>query len=217
MSSDLILKLSRYFFAIPLAAFGVQYLVYGHFVGGLPPVPPWTPGGAVLAYPTGLALIASGWHAREAAGFIGAFFTLCVVFLHLLHLTSVLHSGVDRMRALEPLAFAAVAFALAIFGLQHFWYAAFIATLIPSWMSAHLFLAYFTGVAFIATGLSLVTKVLVRLSAALLALMFLLWLLRRCAPRVMAHLRNGNEWSSMLVALAMSGSALFFASRNNRT
>lgn len=242
--------LGRIFFAVPLVTFGVQYLLYGRFVGGLPPVPPWTPGAPVLAYLTGLALIAagisiaSGRYARQAATFVGFFFLFCVLILHALHFSFVIHSGVDRTRALEPLALAGGAFVLAgtlslapshssaratnaylvitfgrllfaftlvIFGLQHFWYAAFIATLIPSWMPAHLFLAYFTGVAFIAAGLSIATKILARLSATLLALMLFLWVVLLHAPRVAAHLRNCDEWSSLLVALAMSGAALILA------
>jgi uncharacterized membrane protein YphA (DoxX/SURF4 family) len=244
------LKLGRFFFAVSLAVFGVQYLLYGRFVGGLLPVPPWTPGAPILAYLTGLALIAasafiaSGWYARQASFFVGFFFLFCVLFLHALHFSDVIHTGVDRTRALEPLALAGAAFVLAgtlslgpspssahpasgnlaitlgrflfafslvIFGLQHFWYAAFIATLIPSWMPAHLFLAYFTGVAFIAAGLSIAAKILARLSATLLALMFFLWVVFLHAPRVAAHLRNGDELSSLFVALAMSGAALILA------
>jgi hypothetical protein len=55
-----LLKAGRYFFAISLVAFGVQYLIYGRFVGGLPPVPEWIPGGHVFSYLVGAALIAAG-------------------------------------------------------------------------------------------------------------------------------------------------------------
>ena len=40
-------QLGRYFFAIPFCVFGIQYFLYGHYAGGLSPVPPWAPGGAV--------------------------------------------------------------------------------------------------------------------------------------------------------------------------
>lgn len=107
-------KLARIFFSVPLAVFGIQYLLYGRFVGGLPPVPPWTPGVPVLAFLAGLVLLAAGgsiaseWHAREASFFVGFFFLFCVLFLHALHFSSVIHSGVDRTRALERLAGAAL-------------------------------------------------------------------------------------------------------------
>jgi len=54
-----LLHLGRLFFAISLAAFGIQYLLYGRFVGGLPPVPPWSPGGAVGTYLVGTFLLAA--------------------------------------------------------------------------------------------------------------------------------------------------------------
>ena len=103
------------------------------------------------------------------------------------------------------------AFTLLIFGGQHFQFAKFIAFLIPAWMPAHLFLAYFTGVAMIATSLSMASKVLAKLSSLMLALMFFLWVVLLHAPRVAVKLQNGDEWSSLFVALAMSGASLIIA------
>jgi len=96
---------------------------------------------------------------------------------------------------------------LFIFGAQHLMYAAFIATLIPAWIPAHLFWAYFIGAAFIVTALAIITRVMAGVAASLLGLMFLLWVLILHAPRVVASPHSGNEWTSMFVALAMSGSA----------
>jgi uncharacterized membrane protein YphA (DoxX/SURF4 family) len=243
-------KVGRILFAIPIAAFGVQYLIYGRFVGGLPPVPPWTPGGAFLAYLTGAALIAAGVSiatnikARLSATLLGSLFFLSVVFLHGLRASDVLHDGVARTRAFEPLALCGAAWVLAgiltgdkfgrnvwdraadklatpgrflfaismvIFGIQHFMYAPFIAYLIPSWIPGHMFFAYFTGVAFIAAGVSIVIGKYAPLAATLLGIMFLLWAVLLHAPRVAAHLRNGDEWSSAWVALAMCGSSFVIA------
>lgn len=96
---------------------------------------------------------------------------------------------------------------LFIFGAQHFLYAAFIATLIPVWIPEHLFWAYFIGGAFVATALAILTRVMAGLASSLLGLMFLLWVLVLHAPRVAASPHNGREWTSLFVALAMSGSA----------
>jgi uncharacterized membrane protein YphA (DoxX/SURF4 family) len=92
-----------------------------------------------------------------------------------------------------------------IFGVQHFMYAAYIATLIPPWMPAHLFLAYFTGAAFIAAAIAIASGIQARLGAGLLGLMFLLWTVLLHAPRVFAHIHNKDELTSLFVALAMSG------------
>ncbi len=109
----------RVLFAIGIAAFGVQYLLHGSYLGGLPPVPPWAPGGTIGAYLIGVFLIvaavaiAAQWNARLFAALLGTLFLVCVVFLHLQHFSDVLHKGNDRTRALEPLALAAAAFVLA--------------------------------------------------------------------------------------------------------
>src|SRR5580704_3088876 len=111
--------IGRILFAIGIAAFGAQYLLHGSYLGGLPPVPPWAPGGTIGAYLIGVFLIvaavsiAAQWNARLFAALLGTLFLLCVVFLHLQHFSDVLHKGNDRTRALEPLAIAAAAFVLA--------------------------------------------------------------------------------------------------------
>jgi hypothetical protein len=42
--------------------------------------------------------------------------------------------------------------------------------------------------------------------------MFFLWVVILHAPRVYASLHNGDEWSSLFVALAMAGASFFIAS-----
>lgn len=103
------------------------------------------------------------------------------------------------------------AVALVIFGIQHMMYAKFIATLIPAWIPGHLFWAYFVGAAFLASALAIATTRLATLAASLLGLMFFLWVVILHAPRVVGALHNGNEWTSMIVALAMSGGAFAIA------
>jgi uncharacterized membrane protein YphA (DoxX/SURF4 family) len=100
---------------------------------------------------------------------------------------------------------------LFIFGAQHIMYGHFVATLIPAWIPGHVFWAYFIGGAFIASALAILTRQLAGLAAALLGLMFFLWVLILHCPRVAASPHNGNEWTSAFVALAMSGSALLVA------
>jgi len=77
--------IGRVFFAMPILIFGVQYLTYGRFVRGLPPVPPWAPGGAAAAYLTGALLVAAGVcilanvQVRLSAVVLGMFCFVCVV------------------------------------------------------------------------------------------------------------------------------------------
>jgi uncharacterized membrane protein YphA (DoxX/SURF4 family) len=98
-----------------------------------------------------------------------------------------------------------IAISLVVFAVQHFIYAGFVATLVPAWIPARLFWAYFAGVAFLAAALSFVARKMVRLAAFLLGTMFLLWVLVLHIPRVAGAVRNGNEVTSLFVCLAMSG------------
>jgi uncharacterized membrane protein YphA (DoxX/SURF4 family) len=247
---DKLRHFGRLCFAISVAFFGAQYLLYGHFEGGLPLVPPWTPGAPVLAYVLGVALIVSAvsiatlWKARYSAISLGTLLLLSFLFLHCLHASSILHNGTDRTRAFECLTLSAIAFALAgtvtngskssasgiaanwplllgrllfaismiVFGAQHFMYAGFIATLIPAWIPVHLFWVYLTGTGMIVAGLSIATGILAPLASIGLGTMFLLWFLLLHAPRVAASPRNGDEWTSAFVALAVSGGSYLLAS-----
>ncbi len=100
---------------------------------------------------------------------------------------------------------------LIVVGVQHFMYAQFVATLVQRWMPWHLFWAYFIGVAFFATALALVTGKVVRVATAMLGLMFFLFVITLHIPRVAAASHNGNEWTSLFVALAMCGTSWIFA------
>ena len=69
-------KLGRILFAVAIGFFGIQDIFYGHFLGGVPPAPPWTAGGSHTAYLLGasfivlsLALLANQ-QATRAGGFI---------------------------------------------------------------------------------------------------------------------------------------------------
>jgi hypothetical protein len=106
---------------------------------------------------------------------------------------------------------------LIVFGTQHFLYAGFVATLVPAWIPAHLFWAYFVGVAFYAAAISIATTIQGRLGAGLLGVMFFLWVLIVHLPRVVAALHNQNEWTSLFVALAMCAAAWIVAGTGHRS
>ena len=114
-----LLRLGRLFFAAAIAVFGAQYLQHGRFAGGLPPVPPFTPGAPYLAYVVGAFLIAAAiaivarTKARLSAVLIGALFCLCAAAMIALRTSAVFHDGTMRTRAVEPLALGAAAWILA--------------------------------------------------------------------------------------------------------
>jgi uncharacterized membrane protein YphA (DoxX/SURF4 family) len=103
------------------------------------------------------------------------------------------------------------AVSLVVFAIQHFMYGHFVAGLIPAWIPDRLFWAYFVAVAFVAAGIAIVSRTLAPLAATLLGTMFSLWVLILHAPRVANALHNGDEWTSLFVALAMSACSFVIA------
>jgi uncharacterized membrane protein YphA (DoxX/SURF4 family) len=57
--------------------------------------------------------VATSWKARISAALVGIFFILGVIFLHTIRFFEIVHSGVGRTRAFEPLAIGAAALVLA--------------------------------------------------------------------------------------------------------
>jgi len=97
-----------------------------------------------------------------------------------------------RMVVLGP---AFVAAALAAFAGEHFTASASIASIVPKWLPAPLFIAYFVGVAHLAAAVSFVARRYVRLAALLLAIMFALFVLLMDLPGAIAHPGVRIAWS----------------------
>jgi uncharacterized membrane protein YphA (DoxX/SURF4 family) len=222
----------RAFFATAIAAFGLQYLTHA-LVPGVPSLgPPWSPAHLVWGYVTAIVLvgaaagITTGILARCSAISLAILLFVRVLLAYVPRLVANIHDPGPWTSGSELLALCGAALVLAgvmklgrilfaapllVFGVQHFLYARFIATLVPAWIPGRLFWAYLVGVAFVAAALSIATQKAARLSATLLGLMFFLWVLIVHLPRVAAAPHNGNEWTSLFVALAMSGGALLVA------
>ena len=97
-----------------------------------------------------------------------------------------------------------------IFGIDHFLYAQFVATLVPEWIPFPFFWTYFAAVALIGSGISFITGIKIKLVGLLTAIMLFIWFLILHIPRAVAmpELANGNEITSVFQALAFSGVAL---------
>jgi uncharacterized membrane protein YphA (DoxX/SURF4 family) len=100
---------------------------------------------------------------------------------------------------------------LFVFGIQHFIYHDYVASVIPAWIPGHTAWTYLIGLAFFAAGVSLAIGVWDRLAATLLGIMFGTWVLILHAPRAAAAPRHRPEWTSLFIALAMSGGAWIIA------
>jgi uncharacterized membrane protein len=105
-----------------------------------------------------------------------------------------------------------------LFGIDHFLYTDFVATLVPSWIPGPVFWTYFAAVALIGSGAAIILKIKLELIGQLLATMLFLWLILLHIPRAIADPRsgNGNEITSVFEALAFSGIALAIACIGNK-
>jgi uncharacterized membrane protein len=162
---------------------------------------------------------------RQGAVLIALVYFASVVFLRLPRIRLIVEDISERTVLFEALTIGCGALVLAgipwarvpigismmVFGVDHLQIPRFISTLIPSWIPGPFFWACFTGLAFIAAGLSMVTGWQMRQGAMALGLMFFLWVVLVHAPRVAASPGNGNEWNSLLVALTMSGASALAA------
>lgn len=103
------------------------------------------------------------------------------------------------------------AIAAVVYGIGHFQASALVASVIPNWIPFHFFVTWLTGIALIAAGLAMAARIRTRPAAALLGLMFFLWVVLLHAPRIMHALHDADEWNSGFVCLTMSGCALLAA------
>ena len=97
--------------------------------------------------------------------------------------------------------------AMMVFGAQHLGYASFIALLIPKWIPANFFWAYLTGIALMASGISIVCERKSKVSSRLLGCMIAAWIFLVHIPRLVEHPADHLEWTSLIQASAIVGGA----------
>jgi uncharacterized membrane protein len=117
-------------------------------------------------------------------------------------------AAANGLEKLIALAYVFVAAPLAVFAGEHLAGPRFLMELVPPYMPARLFWAYFVGVALLAAALSLSLKKYVRWSAPLLAAMFFLFVLMMDIPAAIAHPKNRLFWTLALRETAFGGGAL---------
>jgi uncharacterized membrane protein len=232
------IRLGRLLVGLAMVALGAICLRYADFIMEWTPVPPQLPARAAVAYVHGSVLIVAGLGlffertVRLAALLLGSVWLLWTL-VHVPRVIASWRTGlgglVEAFALTSGLFLLAVvarptvkrtevlisrycyAFCLPMLGVVHFLYPDAVANFIPKWIPAHLFWAYFTGVAFWAAGLAILSGVQARLGSRLLALMLSSWVLILHIPRVVAAVGDRHEWDTLFLAVAQTGSAWIVA------
>lgn len=109
-------------------------------------------------------------------------------------------SGVRGARVLHALALIA-------FGLSHFAYLNLTAPLVPAWLPAHVFWAYFTGAAYLAAAAAVLSGVCARLAAALAALQMGLFTVLVWIPLLADGIATAGQRGEFVVSWALTAAA----------
>ena len=144
------------------------------------------------------------------AGVLGISFLVVGIITYRRDLQVSSHDASDAfgLTAIGPVFVAA---SLATFAGEHYTAAAVLAKLVPKWMPARLFIAYFVGTAHLAAASSFVARRYIRWSALGLALMFALFVLLMDLPGAVTHPAIRISWSlaARQSTFAMGALALF--------
>jgi uncharacterized membrane protein len=121
--------------------------------------------------------------------------------------------AVRFLEKLIPLGRIFFSITMITFGIDHFLYPGFVATLVPAWIPAPVFWTYFAGVALVGAGVAIIAKTQLRLVGILLGTMIFLWFVFLHIPRGMADPfgGNGNEITSVIQSFGFSGIAFVLA------
>lgn len=116
--------------------------------------------------------------------------------------------GLDKIAALGPLCFAIPP---AVFGALHLFGTQFVIGIVPKYMPWPLFWAYFVGVALIATGLSVATKIAVRWSGLLFGIMMFSFDLMMNVRAVAIQPHNRQFWTILFREASFGGAGWVLA------
>ena len=238
-----LVALSRGGFAIATAGLAVLGVRYHGFAPLWQPLPAWLPwhelwvaGCAVLLLAAGVSLCFART-ARTGALLIAAY---CAVWAVTRAIPVTLNprsfgAWYGVFEALVPLVAALIVGALlrpqalrvaqwlfglscVMFGVAHFVYADYTASMVPGWLPAHLAFAYFTGLGHMAAGIAIVAGMLPGLAASLEALMMGLFGLLVWVPSLWARPLPSwatppqNQWSELVLTALLAAAAWIVAS-----
>jgi len=216
-------------YGLGAVALGLVGIIWGNFALQWQPVAPWFPARTLLAYLFAAALLVAGviTQQRPKAG-VAALIGLYGAAVVLMHGPAVIQNpgayyvwnGAAEQLALVAgglaMGFGRVAVkimgvCLVTFGIAHFVYLDFTASMVPAWLpGGQRFWAAATGVGHLAAGLAFLTGIQTRLAAIAVTAMFGSFSLLVHLPLLVANPQAHMSWVINAVNLALTGAAWVF-------
>lgn len=221
--------------AIAFIGTGLQHFIYLQFVKTL--VPTYLPLPILWAGLTGMAMIAAGVsflmrkRVHLAAMLLSLMMVGFIVMIHVPKLSAGPRDINNWVRALQDLAILATAlmltkpksfiktgvlfYAVSIIalGLVHFMQPDIVTAKIPSYFPAKQVFDVAIGLLMIALALCMVTNRYAQKAALALGGLLLLFALLYSAPLLVNNLKNGAEWTTFLLSLAVAGGGFVAAGK----
>jgi len=125
--------------------------------------------------------------------------------------TSSLLGTLEKLIPLGRIFFSVM---IVLYGYAHFLYTKPISTLVPHWIPGAMFWTYFAGGALICAGVAVIFRIRLELTAMLLGIMILIWLIVLHMPMAFTDPfgNKSNSLVSTFSALAFSATAFLIAS-----
>jgi uncharacterized membrane protein len=122
--------------------------------------------------------------------------------------------GLEKVIVLGPIFFAVP---LAVFGAEHLTNSRAISQGVPAWMPAHMFWAYFIGLALLSAGFSIALRVIdTRIVGMLLGVMFTCFVLMIHIPNAIANPNGRFIWAVVLRDLSFAGGGFALAATSTK-
>jgi uncharacterized membrane protein len=229
-------RLDRATFALALIGLGILTFVFGDFALQWQPVPAWMPARTLLAYLSGVIMLATGFGllftrtevlaSRVLVVYLALWFLLKVPALFTGPLVEVNWLGAGELAVVFAAGWVLFAstsnaargrgsrlvrflfgFALIPIGLSHFFYLQATIGFVPKWLPFPVFWAYLGGAGHIAAGLAVLFGVVPRLAATLEGAMIGVFTLLVWLPGVLAAQTNRLQWTGMFMSWIIGAAA----------
>jgi uncharacterized membrane protein len=246
MNTNMLIRIGRFLYGLSMVALGIHQIILKDFRPEiLSPFPGWAHAHAIFPVLTGMVLIVAGiliagFSAKKICLFLGFSFLTLIVISQLPYILSVVPGKASQLVTWfgsgEELAYCGGAFIMAgsfsgkpksigriffalliiMFGSSHFVFPVEVSAMVPKFLGAPMFWTYFVGAALIATGIAIICKIWIKLTASLLAIMLFLFFVFFHLPDAIQNPSNGhgNEIVRAIICLQFFSVAMVIAITN---